>query len=62
MSRRRNLSEPCYGQIQLKCPRGHNASVIVVQPRRPAEGRKSYFLFEDALKAPTIEEINSPDP
>jgi hypothetical protein len=43
-------------------PRGHDAGVIVVQPRHPAEGRKSYYLFEDALKEPTIEEINSPDP
>jgi hypothetical protein len=36
---RRSLSEPYYGQIKLKYPRGHEAGVIMVQPRRPAAGQ-----------------------
>jgi hypothetical protein len=53
---RRSLSEPAYGQIKLKCPRGHQVGIIFVQPRRPIGDRQAFYRLGAALKAPEIEE------
>jgi hypothetical protein len=50
MSRRHNVTDPAYGQIKLKCPRGHDVGVILVQPRRPADGRKDFYRLGAVLK------------
>jgi hypothetical protein len=55
MSRRNNVTDPVYGQIKLKCPRGHEAGVILVQPRRPIRGRQALYRLGAVLKAPKIE-------
>ena len=58
MSRRHNLSYPYYGQIKLKCPRGHPVGAIHVQPRRPAPGQiQSFRKLSAVLRAPEIEEL-----
>jgi hypothetical protein len=61
MSRRNNVTEPAYGQIKLKCPRGHEVGAILVQPRRPIGGRKALYRLGAVLKAPEIEELESPE-
>jgi hypothetical protein len=56
MSRRNNVTEPAYGQIKMECPRGHEAGVILVQPRRPIGGLKTLYRLGSVLKAPEIAE------
>jgi hypothetical protein len=56
MSRKNNMSEPAYGQIKLKCPRGHEVGVILVDQRRPIGSWTALFRLGAVLKAPELEE------
>jgi hypothetical protein len=65
---RRNLSEPMYGQIELKCPHKHELGAILVQPRRrPPTGPQTLHRLSAVMKAPKITrrpdgELEMPEP
>lgn len=47
MTSRRDKSDPLYGQIRLRCPRGHDMGAITAQPR---QSPKHFFQTERLMR------------